>query len=216
MQHAPQAICHKATRDQPAAGARRARGFIEILGDAPNNGPENPPAVQRKPRREIKEPQKEIGSSKIRSQCRNLVIERENDTETKEHPSQYKTGDGAGNRNIEFLNGFGRIFADARQAAKNKQRNRNNANLVIPRDYAVRKLVKEHGAEEQQAGKRAHYPSLRVRPLRILLRERRGKRIGQQAKNKQPAGIHKDGDTENFPDLQAASHNIWLSSRFDS
>ena len=70
----------------------------------------------------------------------------------------------------------------------------------------MRELVEEDGGEEQQTCEESDDPVLGSGPLRIFSREGGREQVGEQAKYEEPTGIQEDGDTEDFSDLQAASH----------
>jgi len=76
-----------------------------------------------------------------------------------------------GNRNVEFLNCLAGFSPDARQAAKQKQRDREHLDFVVLRHRAMSQFVEHHRSEKQQAGRNADRPMFRRSPVRKFRRE---------------------------------------------
>jgi len=72
-----------------------------------------------------------------------------------EKSSQETTGKRSSNRNVEFLDGFGRIARNSRQPPKDEERDRNNADLIVLGYDTMGKFVEQDGTEEEQAGEEA-------------------------------------------------------------
>jgi len=98
------------------------------------------------------------------------------------------------------LNGVGRLALDARQAPEEKQRDGNDANLVMLGHNAVGKLMEQNRGEKEQAGQDANGPMLCVCPKRMLLLVLRSDDIGDGYKNENPSRMQIDGNAENFAD----------------
>ena len=197
------AVSHDAIGHKFSGGASDARSSRKVFGFAPHDSAENSAAIQGKAWDQV-----EGGQAKVyvgqpaRERTQNFAA-RKHFLENKKYAKQKETRHGAGNGNVEFLNSFGRIPANAGDTAENEERDGDDANFVVLRDDAVRKLVKQNGAKKEQAGEQAHSPLFRLVPVRVILRELCGKGKRDQRKDNQPAGMQVDGNAENFADTQA-------------
>ena len=115
----------------------------------------------------------------------------------KKNASKKTAGKRSSNRNVEFLDRFGRITRNSRQPPKDKERNGNNADLVVLSYDAVGEFMEQHGTEEEQAGHEADAPLLHRRPVRVLLGEESPEGKRTQRENHDPSGMQVNGDSEN-------------------
>lgn len=142
-----------------------------IFRYAPNDCAQNPSAIQRKPRQQIEEGERGIGLPEPGGWCSHHLAEGKEMCHGKKNAGKKTAGERSSNRNVEFLDRFGRITRNSRQPPKDKERNGNNADLVMLGYNAVGEFVEQHGTEEEQTGQEADAPLLHRRPVRVLLGE---------------------------------------------
>ena len=118
---------------------------------------------------------------------------------------QKTAGEGTGDGDVEFLNGFGRVPLDAGDSAKDEQSDRENTNFIVLRDHAMGKFMEEERSKKENAGENAYDPLLGRGPARILLRELHGERVGDSGKNDDPCGMEKDGYPEDLADAHSGA-----------
>src|SRR6266403_5077197 len=194
---------HQSVGHQLSARAGDACRARMIFRYPPNDCAQNSSAIQWKPRQEIEEGERGIGLPEPGGWCSRHLTGGKEKCRGKKKASQKTTGKRSSNRNVEFLDRFGRIARNARQSPKDEERNRNNADLVVLGYDTMCEFVKQDGTEEEQAGEEADTPVLHCRPVRVLLGEEgpEGKRT--QRENHNPSGMQVNGDAENPSDFES-------------
>ncbi len=146
--------------------------------------------------RKIKTCQPQIRLPKESSESHDHLIAGKEKCQRVEKHAKKSAGERPGHGDVELLNCLRRFAADARQSAKDKQRDGKDFDLVGLRDNAVGQFMENDGSEEQQCGQEAHGPRLRVGPGGVLRGEIAGDGECDQAKNKNPAEINVNGYAE--------------------
>src|SRR5271156_2017194 len=121
-----------------------------------------------------------------------------------EASAQEEAGKRPGDGDIEFLQGAGGIARDAGQAPEDIEGDGLHRNAVVLGDDAVAELVKNHGAEKEDAGDDAEGPVLLWRPCWVLRSELGAQRKSDEQEDDEPAGVQIYRYAENAADLEAA------------
>ncbi len=116
----PRAHQHHSVSDQLAADTGDARRAGEVFRRAPNCGAKNSAAIQGETRQQIESGHGKIDLRQPLSQrTKRVAVGRKQGQAGKER-AQRVTGERAGDGDVEFLDGFRRLAADARHSPKNE------------------------------------------------------------------------------------------------
>src|SRR6267154_822690 len=156
------------------------------------NQPMNAPPVQRKTWQQIEQREAGIDPCKRPGKSLEYPIRPSCQVDDPEAPSEQETGNRAGHGDVELLDGAGRIAADTRHPAENKERDRNHGNFVVLGNDAVRHLMKHERAEEEDAGHQSQAPQPRFRNTEVEGFVLGNERESDQAKNEEPTRMKED------------------------
>lgn len=190
--------------DETSRAASDARGTGEIFRGAPKNGAKNSAAVERKAGEQIEDGQQAIGDPQRASEGLHDIACRKEQAQAVEETSEHATRKRAGDGNVEFLNGAGGVALNAGYAAKDEERDGDDADAIVLSDNTMSELVKKERREEQEAGENPHGPCFGLGPAPMFLDELHGERVSDRRENNDPGGMQIDWDTEDPADAHSA------------
>lgn len=184
--------------DHAAAGASDARSFREVFAGAPDDGAENPAAIEGETWKKIENRKQKIRGPEPGGNRVHGLVGRKGFYQAEEDDGQEAAGQGARDGDVEFLDGFGGVALDAGDAAEDEKGDGENANFVVLRNDAMGEFVEEQGTEKEQAGESGDAPLLDGRPRGVVVGKLLLENIGDAGKNDDPGGMEIDGYSEDF------------------